>query len=235
MFRTLVSLCIVLALGACATTAPPPGNGGGGERRGTGTGGGQSDAAFAAVVNRVEPVAERYCRDRGTVSDCDFRILLDTRAGAPPNAFQTVDRDGRPILIVTRPLLRQMRNRDEIAFVLSHEAAHHVQAHLPRTQQNAIGAATLAGLIVAASGGNAEAIASAQDFGGMVGSRAYSKDFELEADAVGTIIAHQAGYDPLRGAEFFARIPDPGDRFLGTHPPNKARQDIVREVAGQLR
>jgi hypothetical protein len=32
-----------------------------------------------------------------------------------------------------------------------------------------------------------------------VGARRYSKAFELEADALGTVIAARAGYDPLRG------------------------------------
>ena len=57
---------------------------------------------------------------------------------------------------------------------------------------------------------------------------------ELEADALGTIIAHEAGFDPLRGAAFFERIPDPGNQFLGTHPPNAARIETVRRVAASL-
>ena len=73
-----------------------------------------------------------------------------------------------------------------------------------------------------------------QELGAEVGARRYSKDFELEADALGTIITKRAGYDPLRGAEFFFRIPDPGDRFLGTHPPNGARLETERRTAAGL-
>ncbi len=36
---------------------------------------------FLAVVSRVEPVAERYCRDRGAAKNCDFRIVIDDRPG----------------------------------------------------------------------------------------------------------------------------------------------------------
>ena len=67
-----------------------------------------------------------------------------------------------------------------------------------------------------------------------IGARTYSKDFELEADALGTRIAARAGYDPLRGAEFFFRIPDPGNQFLGSHPANAARLATVQRVAMQL-
>ncbi|MDP5361691.1 MAG: M48 family metalloprotease, partial [Paracoccaceae bacterium] len=74
----------------------------------------------------------------------------------------------------------------------------------------------------------------AQRLGASVGARTYSKEFELEADALGSRIAAAAGFDPLRGAEFFFRIPDPGDRFLGTHPPNAERLRTVRQVAASL-
>ncbi|MDZ4136092.1 MAG: M48 family metalloprotease, partial [Paracoccaceae bacterium] len=68
-----------------------------------------------------------------------------------------------------------------------------------------------------------------------VGARRYSKGFELEADALGAEIALRAGLDPVRGAQFFARIPDPGDAFLGTHPPNADRMATVRAAVAHLR
>jgi predicted Zn-dependent protease len=68
----------------------------------------------------------------------------------------------------------------------------------------------------------------------ILGLRSYSKTYELQADALGTLIAANAGYDPLRGVAFFTRIPDPGDAFLGTHPPNCRRIKIVREAAASL-
>lgn len=75
---------------------------------------------------------------------------------------------------------------------------------------------------------------SAEQIGASLGARTYSKDFELEADQLGTVITARAGFDPVRGALFFNRIPDPGNRFLGTHPPNAARMDIVRKTAAGL-
>ena len=189
---------------------------------------------FNQIVARVEPVAEDMCRRTGGISNCDFNILLDERPGVPSNAYQTVDKSGRPLLIVTAPLLNETRNADELAFVLGHEAAHHINGHLPKTQNSAVLGAVLAGTIIAAGGGNAASVEAAQELGAQVGSRAFSKNFELEADAMGTVIAYRSGYDPVRGAEFFARIPDPGDRFLGTHPPNAERQRVVRQLAAQL-
>jgi predicted Zn-dependent protease len=72
------------------------------------------------------------------------------------------------------------------------------------------------------------------DIGAGVGARSYSKNFELEADGLGTVITHRAGFNPVKGAEYFTQIPDPGNRFLGTHPPNAQRIETVRRVAAGL-
>ncbi|WP_300058570.1 M48 family metallopeptidase [uncultured Roseobacter sp.] len=189
---------------------------------------------FAQVVRIVEPVAERECRARTSGVNCDFKVLVDDRPGQPPNAFQTLDRSGRPIIAFTQALIDDARNVDELAFVMGHEAAHHIAGHIPRQQQNAVAGAVIGGLGAVLLGGNAEAVQNAQRQGARINARAFSKEFELEADALGTVITARAGFDPLRGAEFFNRIPDPGDRFLGTHPPNAQRIDIVRRTAAGL-
>ena len=93
---------------------------------------------FLSVVARVEPVAESYCRSRGVARNCDFRIVVDDRPGQPPNAFQTVDKFNRPVIGFTLALIADARNPDELAFVLGHEAAHHISGHIPRRQDQAM-------------------------------------------------------------------------------------------------
>lgn len=191
---------------------------------------------FIAVVERVEPVAEAYCRERRPDLNCDFRIVIDDRAGAPPNAFHTLDRQtGQPLIGFTLSLIADARNADELAFVLGHEAAHHIAGHIPRARDTAMAGALILGTLAAMGGADAGAIRSAQNVGASVGARTYSRDFELEADALGTVIAFRAGYDPERGAGFFGRLPDPGNRFLGSHPPNAQRVGVVSRTAADLR
>ena len=190
--------------------------------------------SFVQVVETLEPVAERECRARTQGVNCDFNILVDDRPGQPANAYQTVDRQGRPIIAFTLALIADARNADELAFVMGHEAAHHIAGHIARQQQNAVAGAVIFAGLATLSGGDANAVQSAQELGAQVGARSYSKEFELEADALGTVITKKAGYDPLRGSEFFTRIPDPGDKFLGTHPPNAARIDVVRRTVAGL-
>lgn len=187
---------------------------------------------FEFVVRRVEPVAEQICQARTQQVNCDFRIVVDNRPGRGVNAFQTLDRNGRPIIGFTIPLIAEARNRDELAFVMAHEAAHHILGHIAQQQQNAALGGLLAGTLAGALG--ATDVEGAQRLGATVAARSYSKEFELEADAMGTRIAAAAGFDPLRGADFFFRIPDPGDRFLGTHPPNADRLRTVQRVAASL-
>ncbi len=195
----------------------------------------QAARTFAQVVRDVEPVAERVCRSqapRGT--NCDFAIVVDDTRGRPPNAFQTLGPDGRPLVGFTLALIADVRNADELAFVLGHETAHHIAGHIGRQRESALSGALVAGVLASVGGADAAAVRSAQNLGAQVGARRYSKEFELEADALGTRIALLAGYDPIRGAAYFARIPDPGNRFLGTHPPNADRIATVRRAAAGL-
>jgi predicted Zn-dependent protease len=232
--RPVLPLVLIVALGGCVATysAPPAAEP-------------QTAVApvptprvgaetFLTVVSRVEPVAERYCRDRRTAQNCDFRIVIDDRPGQPPNAFQTLDSFGRPVIGFTLALIADARNADELAFVLGHEAAHHVAGHIPKRRDQALSAAMMAGVLAQASGLSPDDVRAAQNLGAEVAARSYSKDFELEADALGAEITLVAGYDPMRGTGFFDRLPDPGDRFLGSHPPNAARKAQVAATVRRL-
>lgn len=244
MFRKAAgALAAVALLGACEVTtiqaggpipAPAPAPSSQPDQRSGTLSTAEAARTFAQVVRTVEPVAERECRARTRGVNCDFNILVDDRPGQPANAYQTLDKSGRPVIAFTLGLISDARNADELAFVMGHEAAHHIAGHINRQQQNAVAGAVIFAGLATLSGGSSSAVESAQRLGAQVGARTYSKDFELEADSLGTIITARAGYNPLRGAEFFARIPDPGDRFLGSHPPNTSRLETVRRTAAGL-
>ncbi|MBD9525708.1 M48 family metalloprotease [Paracoccus sp. PAR01] len=192
-----------------------------------------SARSFISVINRMEPAVERECVQRRTQPiNCDFQFVVDDRSGLEPNAFQTIDDKGRPVIGFTLSLIGEARNADELAFVVGHEASHHILGHIDRKSTAASMGAVILGGLASAYGGTDEAIQNAQQMGAQFGARYYSKDWELEADYLGAIITLNAGFDPEHGAQFFARIPDPGDRILGTHPSNAARmQQVSRAVA----
>jgi len=195
-----------------------------------------SARTFVSVVSRMEPAVERECLQRRSQPiNCDFQFVVDDRAGLEPNAFQTVDPSGRPIIGFTLSLIGEARNADELAFVIGHEASHHILGHINRKTSAATVGAVILGGLASAYGGDPEVIRSAQDFGAQFGARYYSKEWELEADYLGAIITLNAGFDPEHGAQFFARIPDPGDRILGTHPSRSARMSQVARAVADYR
>ena len=193
---------------------------------------------FLNVVERVEPVAEAYCRrfgqNPGGARNCNLQIAVDSNPDRPANAYQTLDDAGRPVVVFTFALIAQTRNEAELAFVMGHEAGHHIAGHIPARERTALRGAMMAGVLAAAAGGDHTTVQEAQRQGAEAGARRYSREFELEADRIGTDIAYAAGYDPVLGAQFFSRLPDPGDQFLGSHPANAERQALVAQTMAQL-
>ena len=195
------------------------------------------DAArnFVAVVRVMEPQIEAECRARTVGRNCDFQIGYGMMGGASPNAAQSLGPNGEPIIEFNLALIAEARNRDELAFVMGHEAAHHIAGHLPRQQNQALTGAMILGALTAATGADDATVREAQNWGATVASRAYSKEYELEADQLGAILSWNAGFDPERGALFFTRLPDPGDTFLGSHPANAQRIAVVRRTVDALK
>lgn len=193
----------------------------------------QSVSDYRAVAARMEPVAERACRARTSGVNCDFKLIVDNDPKLGANAYQTYDKSGRPILGITPALIRQMKNRDEIAFVIGHEAAHHIEGHIQQTQSSAQAGAILGAVLGSVAGLDQTGVERTTEIGGTVGARRFSKGFELEADSLGARITEQAGYDAVRGVLYFQDASDPGNQFLGTHPPNADRIRIVRQTVGR--
>ncbi|MFY0596503.1 MAG: M48 family metalloprotease [Cognatishimia sp.] len=230
-----------IGLSACVETTVGQGSSGGNVSAATSTSppavsaGDPAIQRYNRVVARMEPIAEKACQRRVRAGvNCDFNIVLNTDPRQPSNAYQSLDRNGRPVLTFTVAILKEMQNDHEVAFVLGHEAAHHIAGHLGQMRETATLGAVLGGGLAVLLGGGQSAVEIGADLGGTVGARAYSKDHELEADALGARITHDAGYDPVKGAAFFQRIPDPGNRFLGSHPPNAERIATVHRAAASF-
>ncbi|QIZ82514.1 M48 family metalloprotease [Thalassovita gelatinovora] len=186
---------------------------------------------FVDVVTAVEPVAETMCKEQAANLNCDFRIVVDVQDPEAANAHQFLSRRGQPILSVNFAMINTVRNSEEMAFVLGHEAGHHIAGHLARQEDSARQGAIVMAELASVNGATTTEIKNARKLGAVLGMLQYSKDFELEADRIGTIIAIKAGYNPVIGARFFSRLPSPGDEMLGTHPPNEKRIAIVRKTA----
>jgi predicted Zn-dependent protease len=229
MRRFALYLGLVLALSACVPMAAPP------VATAPRLSPQQSLLNFREVIERVEPVAEQVCREETPDQLCDFAIYVDREPRSGVNAFHTIDDDGRPAIIFTIGLIAVAQNADELAFVMGHEAGHHIGRHLPQVRASADLGAQVFTQIARAGGISDQALGEVAQIGAVVASRQFTRQAELEADAIGTRIAQRAGYDPLRGAAFIERIPDPARSFLATHPPNAQRIETVRRTLAEAR
>ena len=206
---------------------------------------------FERVAARVEPHAEALCRQETPKRDCDLQIRVDLDPMEPANAFQTVNADG-PIIIVTAALLEGTRNDDEVAFVMGHEAGHHIAGHLEKRAGQQLAGALILGMAAAYAGsGNPNAyqnqrnIDTAVNTGGSLGAMAYSQTYELEADMLGAYIAEAAGFDAEKGSLLFARRAGGGTgptagvngamSLWSTHPSSPQRIATVRYAVADAR
>lgn len=229
--RALILLLSVLSLGACVSPAPVAAPSPTATARDVPV----SVARAIEVTRRMEPVAEQICRSQTPRQNCDFEFLVNTDPRGGVNAFQTLNPDtGRPVIILTVGLIRSVRNADELAFVIGHETAHHIAEHIAQQEAAALAGAQIFGETALRSGANREEIIAAAQQGALVGLRQFSQAAELEADSLGTQITCRAGFDPIIGARFFSQLPDPDAGVFGTHPPNAARVQIVRDTVAQL-
>jgi predicted Zn-dependent protease len=132
-------------------------------------------------------------------------------------------------------------NDDEIAVVMGHEVAHVSSRHGAERQSQAVLIA-LGGVALGAGtqdDKNQEYYLLAYGVGSTLGSLAYSREHETEADVVGLGFAARAGYDPRAAAGFWRKMAakENGARppkWLSTHPPSGDRIAKLEALAPSL-
>lgn len=151
------------------------------------------------------------------VSVCD--VVVGISKDPSVNAWT----DGRNIG-VTEGMVDYVQNDDELAFVIGHELAHVALDHIGKKKSNSLWRGLL-GLTI-------DGLAGCRycDTGGRLaeaGAKAYSVEFETEADYAGAYMAARAGYDPTLAGPFFARMVASSSTptVWGTsHPVDAARE-----------
>ena len=151
------------------------------------------------------------------------------------------------IIGVNGGLLLHAQTEAEYASVMAHELAHLSQRHFARgleaqkRMQIPLMAAMLAGVVAAAAGGGdlgMAAIASTQA-AAIQEQRRFSRQNEQEADRIGLLNLHKAGFDPRAMPSMFERLMRQYryDRmppeFLLTHPVSESRIADTRNRAEQ--
>ena len=210
---------------------------------------GSAEQRFNRVSRRVSAVGRQYCETltaEHTNFDCNVRVEIDRRM-PERNAYFTYEND-RPVIRISMPMLKDTESDDEVAFIIGHEYGHLIGRHIEKQEQQALAGALIMGTIAAAANSSsasysgyydAHAVNQSMEAGAALGSQAYSQSYELESDTLGTRIAAAAGYDPVKGAMFFAR-PEAARTtagnlsFWGTHPPDEKRLATVIATAEEV-
>ncbi|MBK8040485.1 MAG: M48 family metallopeptidase [Verrucomicrobiaceae bacterium] len=192
-------------------------------------GGTSSDAQAVAKVKAVGQRLLASTAARQTSYRFDFHLLADR---VTINAFAL---PGGQIFI-TEALFRRLKNEDQLAGVLGHEMGHVVGRHSNEQMANSrlwSGLAQGVGILVSDGQNNTGA-----HLANMVAQwkvMKFSRDDELESDALGVRFMLQAGYRPeeLIGVmEILAEASGgrSGSDFFSTHPAPENRMEKIKEV-----
>lgn len=138
-------------------------------------------------------------------------------------------------------LINLASSDDEIAVVMGHEIAHVTSRHGAERQSQAmlLGLGGVALGVGTRNSENQEYYMLAYGLGSTLGSLAYSRDHETEADVIGLRFAAKAGYDPRAAVSFWKKMAakETGGRppkFLSTHPPSEERIANLQRLAPGL-
>jgi predicted Zn-dependent protease len=144
------------------------------------------------------------------------------------------------MLQVWTGLLLRVENEAQLAAVIGHEIGHYLQRHslerLRDIKSKAAASQVFALFGLAGAIGQLALAASAY---------AYDREHETEADRIGAILMHQAGYDVAEAAKVWSNLllevkaregkePDKTAPLFATHPAPPERQAYLSEIAKSL-
>lgn len=179
--------------------------------------------------NKIALAVEQYLRDHGQASrisgfDWQFNLVDSDQV----NAWAM---PGGKIAVYTG-ILDLTRDENGLAVVMAHEIAHVVARHgnerLSQQLLLTMGAISLDVALRERPEMTRDLFLLAYGVGGALGSLAYSRQHEYEADRLGMVFMAMAGYDPTHTINFWermmahsggAQVPE----FLSTHPTNDSR------------
>jgi predicted Zn-dependent protease len=154
------------------------------------------------------------------------------------NSINAFALPGGPMFVHTG-LLKAVDNEAQLAGVMAHEMGHVILRHGTNqaTKANFI---QLPAVLASAIVGNGSMLAQLAQLGIGLGANSvllrYSRDAESQADAMGTRLMSEAGYNPIEMGRFFEKLESEagarGPQFLSDHPNPGNR---VKAVEAEIR
>ena len=191
------------------------------------------------VIVHVERGGEIAPFPMEAVLVCSYSVVLieDTGIGA----FT----DGETLNVSTG-MLRFTETDLELQTVIAHELAHAIEDHIGKMQKNVVAGLLLGAVVDALAGASGvNTYGTATELGAVMGARAFSQDFEREADYVGLYLLANAGIGTEQTANFWRRMavesagsilyarshPTSAERFLNL--TNAAAEITSKQLSGE--
>jgi hypothetical protein len=169
----------------------------------------------------------------------EFRYTFDVVNQKEINAFAL---PGGPMFL-NRGMIEAAKSEAEVAGVMAHELSHvalrHGTAQATKGQKFQIGSVLgqIAGAIIGGTAGSI--ISQGTQFGLGAAFLKYSREYESQADLLGSHILARAGYDPREMANMFKTIEaeggNNGPEWLSSHPNPGNRYEAINREAAMLR
>jgi peptidase M48-like protein len=145
-------------------------------------------------------------------------------------------------MFINRGMIEKAHDEGEIAGVMAHELSHVALRHgtAQETKATPYEIGTIAGAVLGAIvGGRAGSVISqGTQFGLGTAFLRFSREYEKQADLLGTHIMARAGYDPRDMANVFKTIEQQsgpgGPQFLSDHPNPGNRYEYINQEAATL-
>lgn len=193
-------------------------------------------AMVKRVGQRLANAVVSYLNANGMASDAssyqwEFNLVQDQNV----NAFCMPG--GK--IVVYEGLLPVTNDEASLAIVLGHEIAHAVAKHSAERLSNSVRqqyGSQILGTVLSGAGASSslqQISSSVFGLGSSLGSAAYSRKQESEADHLGLIFAAMAGYDPSGAVAFWQRMSDStgggSSSLFSDHPSDATRiKDIQK-------
>jgi Zn-dependent protease with chaperone function len=191
----------------------------------------------AEDIKSIVAVANTIGKSAGITPALILRESNELNAGA------TYDKEGRPLIILNKPMMDLIKNDpDMAAALLGHEMAHLYLNHSGTTAGT-----NAAGAILGAIAGIALEVVAQSKLGitnlgirggnliGVAFSTSFTRDQERDADKLGIQWAKQNGYDPQGGVRLFQILERKNGNnpipFFQSHPNPSERIENARQFS----
>src|SRR5207253_5146545 len=169
----------------------------------------------------------------------EFRYSFEPVNVREINAFAL---PGGP-MFVNRGMIEAAHTEGEVAGVMAHELSHvvvrHGTAQASKATKYEVGQVAGAVLGAIIGGGWGQVISQGTQFGLGAAFLRFSREYETQADLLGSQIMARAGYDPRDMAEMFRTIEREsgpgGPQWLSDHPNPGDRYNYILKEAQSLR